>query len=389
MITIEEFLYLENISETQSRSLIQQYPNLKFDTPNDFREFFSREGISLRKEIISTKNEKTLLLERFKSFKNSNDYSNVKKYIEEQIKLKSKLKEIKNTGGTIEDISNTLSDINSDPIDPFFNFVIRKILTGSENGTLPSEELRDILDKLISDSSVEYYDEKSDIVRDTNGIIQSFKNIFKNKGRLRVPLLDERFLLSDFRYMIETKFVSLQDAVTAEDSVLKKASDAASIDQINGNNNETNKFLSDLSNLINQDGNSVTSLRAKIASLEETISVKNDIIQSQIDAEVRMDESLSALSQEGAILNQTVQTLEESNKNLQEQIDTKLNEIDKTIQSQMSSISSTLEDLTTTLVNDVNSTNDQQDAEITELRKKLSEIDQIKTELIQIKSKIK
>lgn len=380
MITLAEFLYLENVDETQSMTLMDNNPGLELESPSDFRNFFKQQGIQLRQQKIDTKTEKTLLLERFKSFRGSVDYANARKYIEDQLRLNKKLKDVQTIGGTIESITSVLGGIETQPADPFFNFVIRKILTGSENGTLPSEELRTILDKLIKESSKEYYDETSDLERDNDDRIKSFKNIFKNKGRLRVPILDERFLKTDFRYTIKTEFKSLPDAVSAETNVLRKAAEAAATDIAAGNDDATKKFLSDLSNLINEDGNSIVALKAKITSLEETIVRQSDIIQDQIDAEVRIDESLNALSIESANKSGTIQTLEESNKNLQEQLDTKLKEIESDIQKQTATITDSLDNLTKNVVDQANATNSAQDSQINDLKSKLAELDKIKAE---------
>jgi len=388
MITLAEFLYLDNVQETQARTLLDTYANVKLESPSDFRDFFANESIALLKDTVDTKTEKILLLERFKSFRGSVDYINVRKFLEDQVRLNKRLKEIQEKGGTVENVSNVLNGITQDPVDPFFNFVIRKILTGSENGTLPSEELRTILDKLIKESSKEYYDETSDLVRDSNDRIESFKNIFKNKGRIRIPILDERFLTSDFRYIVSTNFKSLPDAVSAESNVLRKAAEATSTDIISGNDEATQDFLSNLSNLINEDGNSTTALNAKITSLEEAVSIKNDIIQSQIDAEVRIDESLTALAIESAGKSGTIQTLEEANANLQDQVDTKLDNIQKNVSDQISQVTSTLDTLSQTVISSANAANKAQDSEIQDLKNKLAELDKLKTEIEELKKKV-
>lgn len=390
MITLAEFLYLENVEETQATQLLNDpdYSNLKLESPSDFRTYFVQQGIKLRQEPIDTKTEKTLLLDRFKSFRNSNDYSNVKKFIEEQIRLNRQIKEIRESGGTIETVTNLLNGISQEPSDPFFSFVIRKILTGSEQGVLPSEELRKILDVLIQESTKEYYDESSDLERDVNDRIRSFKNIFKNKGRIRVPVLDERFLTSDFRYVMDTQFQSLPDAVSAEETVLRKAAEAAATDIAAGNDNATREFLSNLSNLINEDGNSIVALKAKIATLEDTILLKDEVIQNQIDAEVRMDESLTALAVESANKSGTIQTLEETNKNLQTQIDTKLNEIQESVSQQISQVTNALDTLSQSVVSSANAANAEQDKEIDDLKSKLAELDDLKNQLESIKTKV-
>ena len=293
MITLAEFLYLENVQETQARQLLSDpgYSGLQLESPSDFRNYFNQQSIKLLQEPIDTKTEKTMLLERFKSFRGSVDYTNARKFIEDQVRLNKRLKEIQEIGGTVESVSNVLNGITQDPADPFFNFVIRKILTGSENGTLPSEELRTILDKLIKESSKEYYDETSDLVRDDNDRIQSFKNIFKNKGRIRVPILDERFISSDFKYIVNTSFSSSPTAVNAEKNILDKIAQAvASGDPL------ADQFLSDLNNLILSDPNSVAGLTARIKELEKEIEVKQATIETRIVKEIEHEQFIDAIA---------------------------------------------------------------------------------------------
>ena len=385
MITLAEFLYLENVQETQARQLLSDasYSALQLESPSDFRNYFNQQGVKLRQEQIDTKTEKTMLLERFKSFRGSVDYTNARKFIEDQVRLNKRLKEIQEIGGTVESVSNVLNGITQDPADPFFNFVIRKILTGSENGTLPSEELRTILDKLIKESSKEYYDETSDLVRDDNDRIQSFKNIFKNKGRIRVPILDERFISSDFKYIVNTSFSSSPTAVNAEKNILDKIAQAvASGDPL------ADQFLSDLNNLILSDPNSVAGLTARIKELEKEIEVKQATIETRIVKEIEHEQFIDAIATDNLKKESELEAKDAVITELNNTIDTKLKDIENSVQTQVSTISTAIDTLSQNVVSQANAANAVQDSEIENLKNKLAELDKLKTEIEELKKKV-
>ena len=385
MITLAEFLYLENVQETQARQLLSDpgYSGLQLESPSDFRNYFNQQSIKLLQEPIDTKTEKTMLLERFKSFRGSVDYTNARKFIEDQVRLNKRLKEIQEIGGTVESVSNVLNGITQDPADPFFNFVIRKILTGSENGTLPSEELRTILDKLIKESSKEYYDETSDLGRDDNDRIQSFKNIFKNKGRIRVPILDERFISSDFKYIVNTSFSSSPTAVNAEKNILDKIAQAvASGDPL------ADQFLSDLNNLILSDPNSVAGLTARIKELEKEIEVKQATIETRIVKEIEHEQFIDAIATDNLKKESELEAKDAVITELNNTIDTKLKDIENSVQTQVSTISTAIDTLSQNVVSQANAANAVQDSEIENLKNKLAELDKLKTEIEELKKKV-
>ena len=385
MITLAEFLYLENVQETQARQLLSDpgYSGLQLESPSDFRNYFNQQSIKLLQEPIDTKTEKTMLLERFKSFRGSVDYTNARKFIEDQVRLNKRLKEIQEIGGTVESVSNVLNGITQDPADPFFNFVIRKILTGSENGTLPSEELRTILDKLIKESSKEYYDETSDLVRDDNDRIQSFKNIFKNKGRIRVPILDERFISSDYKYIVNTSFSSSPTAVNAEKNILDKIAQAvASGDPL------ANQFLSDLNNLILSDPNSVAGLTARIKELEKEIEVKQATIETRLVKEIEHEQFIDSIATDNLKKESELEAKDAVITELNNTIDTKLKDIESSVQSQVSTISTAIDTLSQSVVSQANAANAAQDSEIQNLKSKLAELDKLKTEIEELKKKV-
>ena len=148
MIRIEQFLFEYNVEKTQAESLVARFPTLMFGTNQEFVDYFASQNIRLGFNTTEGVNkptfeDKNLLLQRFKDFKSSTDYDYVKKYIAEQRKIQSAI-----DSGNIQISSNLLDGITSQPIDPFFNFIVRKMLTGSETGVLPSESLRSLLDEL-------------------------------------------------------------------------------------------------------------------------------------------------------------------------------------------------------------------------------------------------
>ncbi|WWT39510.1 hypothetical protein [Microcystis phage Mel-JY01] len=380
MITLREFLFLENIDEIQSNSIINEFGDISFDNPNKFRDFFFTRGIQLKKNIVDDKTEKTLLLERFKSFKNSVEYINAKKYIERQIALKNKIKEIQKNGGNIEYVTNLLDGADEMPINPFFNFIVRKILTGSDNGVLPSEELRVILDKLIQEKSVIYYDEISDTVRNENSILVSYKNIYKNKGRVKVPVLDERFVLEDFRYIVDNSFVTLQPAVEAERNIVEKINAAVSTgDEL------ADTFLTELGNLVSSDSNSVAGLSAKIKELENELQIKQSVIETRMLREIEHEQFIDSIATDNVQKEEQLKAKDEAINVLSEQLNTTLQEIKDDVDKQVGNVTDSLETLNETLKK--NSDNSEQDKEISKLKDEISTLkDDIKDLLGQLNS---
>lgn len=374
MITLAEFLYLDTIDEIQSRGLLDNpnYANLSFRTPNEFRDFFANEGVRLRKESIGSRTERELLLERFKSFRGSTDYLIAKKYVEQQFNLRNQLQQTQ----TIESITSILNDVTAPPADPFFNFIIRKILTGSENGVLPSESLRITLDKLIEENSKEYYDENSDVVRDSTNVLESYQNIFKNKGRIRVPISDERFLSSDFRYIVNTSFESLQDAIVSEQNIQSKIRQS-----IESGQEDLSDFLSKLENLVSADSNSIAGLNAKIKRLEEEIEFKQNQIDFLNEEQIQDSDFLESLLIENRKKDSDINSLETTIDTLQSELDETLVKLESDISTQIENVTSAIDTLSQNVVGSANAANAAQDKEINDLKSKLSELESLLSQL--------
>lgn len=160
--------------------------------------------------------------------------------------------------------------------------------------------------------------------------------IDKNKttdASVSVRVLDERFLMQDFTYVVDVKFKSLKNAVTAEDYVL------GVLDVINGNIlNQTTfegeiestinltkiptveTFLSDIGNLINTNPNSEAGQRYKIAKLEEQVKQLEEISTSKNQEIYQQTENLINANLLVEEKNQEIEQLKSTIENLINQV---------------------------------------------------------------------
>lgn len=295
MIRIEQFLFEQNIDKTQSEYLIEEFKDLMFNTNQEFYDFFSEKSIRLLKNMEvqdSTLSDRLVLLERMKNFKSSNDYEYVKDYIAEQKRIQSVIND-----GDVTNASSLLDSISVKPIDPFFNFIVRKILTGSETGVLPSERLKGLLDELTNRRQQEI-DTEVDVTRDEFDRVVSFDNYLRNKGSLRINVLDERFTIETFNYVVDRQFEQLDEAVNAEQNILKKAAQFSELIPDDISQLDNKELAENLKNLILEDSNSVPSLQNRVENLQTEIDLLREVIdrkdESILDAE-RIIEELSVV----------------------------------------------------------------------------------------------
>lgn len=308
MIRIEDFLFRENIDRSLSESLLSKYPNLSFETVGEFYDYFDSKGIALIKDSSSVTTEKQTLLQRFKDFKTSPDYASVKKYIAEQKKIQSLIE-----NNSIDEATSILESIERKTVDPFFNFVVRRVLTGSDTGILPSEKLKDVLDNIVAQKKGDI-DIGADVVRDHDGTIQSYRNYLKNVGTLKVNLLDERFLIDSYDYVVDRNFEQIRDAVNAETNVLKK------IEQLSGLPVDSESLEQSLSELILKDStsvpvmmNKIEKLQERLDNMQETLDLKDDtlgdltrVIEELSDQRNKLVDEIGAKDQTILELNNTI-----------------------------------------------------------------------------------
>lgn len=320
MIRIEQFLFEYNVEKTQAESLVAQFSNLMFGTTQEFVDYFASQNIQLsfntsRGPNKPTFEDKNLLLQRFKDFKSSTDYDYVKKYISEQRKIQSAI-----DSGNIELSSNLLDGITSQPVDPFFNFIVRKMLTGSETGVLPSESLRSLLDELTKKTKKDI-DTTVGVTRDDIGRVISFDNYLRNKGSLKINLLDDRFTLETFNYIVNKEFNQLEEAVGAEQNVLRRAAEFDTLfpDDATGDGVIDNRdLIENLKKLIVADSTSIPALQSKLESLQSELNSLNELVDlrdEDIDDLARIIEELSdqrnSIVEENEIKDQAIISLNE------------------------------------------------------------------------------
>jgi len=111
----------------------------------------------------------------------------------------------------------------------------------------------------------------------------------QNTGRIEVPVIDERFLTSDFNFVVKTKFSSLKEAVDAESAVQSKLntiqttllkgipiSSLSPTDIQNVQSVAKNQLLENLTNIQNSNPNSIPGLQRKIEELQNVIDQQRD-----------------------------------------------------------------------------------------------------------------
>lgn len=143
-----------------------------------------------------------------------------------------------------------------------------------------------------------------------------------NRGVIKLPIIDGRFVKDEFSRVIDTKFKNLPEAVTAEETVISKISLAQSsmlsgLTPISENINvppeimdnpdameqfikdvAKKEFLSNLGNLIDNSENTVAGLSMKIDELNKQLETKDKIISNQLDAIDNFDNVLATISNE-------------------------------------------------------------------------------------------
>ena len=349
MIRIEQFLFEYNVERTQAESLISRFPNLSFTTQQEFVDYFASQNINLtfenkvgsQKEVFQEKDE---LLQRFKDFKSSTDYDYVKRYIAEQRRIQSAIQD-----GNVTEASNFLDSVIQQPVDPFFNFIVRKLLTGSESGVLPSERLQDLLNELTKKTKQEI-DLEPDVSRDDLGRVISFDNYLRNKGSLRINLLDERFTIETFNYVVNKEFNQLEDAVVAERNVLRRAANFDTLFPLDPTGDgviDGSDFVENLKKLILADANNVPALEARLSQIQEQLKNINDLVAIREESIGDLNRIIEELSiQRNLIVDENI-VKDETIVALNALIDTTIAELEEKVSQQLTNTTDAFDALAT------------------------------------------
>lgn len=194
------------------------------------------------------------------------------------------------------------------------------------------------------------------IDKETNRIISYMGSKYiDNTGTIQIPVADERFITKNFRYIVKTAFNSLSDAISAEERLLKLAKqyedtflkgvpigglsneDAEIIKQ-----NAKTQLLSDLSNILEGNENSIAVLQSKIADLEQQLVEKTEIINDWAKQQQRWNASEELYTENIIRAGMEIDTLERANAGLLQAQEETLDQIASSISRQESYVSSSI-----------------------------------------------
>lgn len=364
MINLVEFLFLEDIDPLQAESILDSTPNIQFKTVSEFYDYFKSKAIVLKK--VSKNQAGATLLERLKSFKQSYEYEVVRNFIEEQNKIQRLLS---NNPTDVTVIQNQLESVSKYNLDTFDYYIVRKLMdpNGTSNGVLPSEQLKNLLESLLSKQSEITLNENGSInfdkdLRDPFDRAITYQNLYKNSGRYRLPILDERFYYKDFDYVVDRNFESLQEAVSAEINLLGKLANVTDIDA----------FLTDLGKITIENESSITGLNAKIQRLEEIIDIKQQEVQSYVDAQIEHEAFIDSIAFDNLQKDDEILQKNETINQLNETIAVTLSELESNVANQINGINSALDALSQNVSSQGASRNAAQDAEIAALKSQIA-----------------
>jgi DNA repair exonuclease SbcCD ATPase subunit len=181
------------------------------------------------------------------------------------------------------------------------------------------------------------------LVRDSlSGKIISYtpESEVENKGSVEVAVLDGRYILNDFSRIIDTRFKSLPDAISAEESVYEKMMNFQNRSLIPGEYEKLTgkplpdglgveqirelakkEFLTNINNLTASDGNTIGGLQNRISELTNELARKDSIISDQLQTISNFDDVLSSVSAERANALSQAEKQREAKVSLQQQAD--------------------------------------------------------------------
>jgi len=230
--------------------------------------------------------------------------------------------------------------------------------------------LKTLLEEIITVND-DIFPEDAELVRDENGRITSFQNIFRNSGTILVPMIYEKFVTKRFNYVLDKTFQVLADAVTAERNILKKLTEILSDPN---SQLELEQFLSDITNLIREDENTVAGLEAKVARLEQIIEAKQQLIESMVDSEIQNEAFIDAIATDNIQKDSEIETKDSAIATLNETIDETLTELQQSVSSQINTVTAAIDTLSQSVVASANSANSAQDQQIQDLQNQLQQL---------------
>ena len=133
---------------------------------------------------------------------------------------------------------------------------------------------------------------EEEVIRSTMGFIRHIKSE-ENQGKLRVEIVDDRFLLSSFRYIINSTFNDMEDAVESNDNILKKLAGEYAF-----GGSGTDRYFRELNDIINPDSETPDAMKVKIASLESRIEQLQSLLKTSAQYQGKQADELESVRSE-------------------------------------------------------------------------------------------
>lgn len=130
---------------------------------------------------------------------------------------------------------------------------------------------------------------EEDVVRNRVGSIRHVKSE-ENIGKLRVEIVDDRFLLSSFRYIINSTFTDLEDAVEANQNIIDKLSGEYAF-----GGSATDRYFRELNDIINPNSDTPDGMKIKIASLESRIEQLQSLLKTSAEYQGKQADELASV----------------------------------------------------------------------------------------------
>ena len=139
-----------------------------------------------------------------------------------------------------------------------------------------------------------------EIVRNVVGAVKHIKGQ-QNHGMIEVDVVDDRFLSESYEYIVNRTFNQIDDAVSSEIYILTLSAQDAFTNPLS-----ENRYLTNLSNLVNMKSNSPQALTAKVNQLENELEQWQSLYNSAGIANKKLERRIKALTWESNNLKDTL-----------------------------------------------------------------------------------
>lgn len=141
---------------------------------------------------------------------------------------------------------------------------------------------------------------KHEVTRNVVGAIRHIKDE-TNNGMIKIDVVDDRFLIDSYDYIVNRSFNQIDDAVSSQINILQLATN----DEFS-NPSIKNRYLTNLNNLVNVESNSPQALRAKIIQLQTQLEQYKSMYKSAGMDSKKLERRINALRWESNVLKDTL-----------------------------------------------------------------------------------